>query len=531
MVPVKKVVFLFLMICSSTQLSALFTWGSPVTLSASTMDNSTDPQVTVDTNGNATAAWVENGSVKASHLPINGTWGTPVVLSGSGASSPQLVCDGSGNVTAVWLSSNGTVTVSTLPLNGSWSASSAVSASGASTPAIAVNASGNLAVVWERSGYIESSTKLLGGLLSLVSTISAANSSNPDVAVGANGRVVTVWQTILNTGEATVESAIQSVIGGVWGSVVNILPAASSFSMNYPAVSVDPSGNADVIWYRYSVTNGVYSNVYVYSANLPSGSSSWSSPIQISDTGIGNPAGLFINMNTDGSGNKIATWSISYDGQSFVIESSYKAQGGAWSSFFAVTDQNLYAFQGGMSTDTLGNSVTAYMSFNGSSTDIVAAEASTAQIIGTPFWGNYTTLSSAGTNNGYPLIGTNYNSTSGTTYATAVWVNANGANTVIQAATASKTPVGPPSNVMVTQTVDNYGVFTDTYNTITWSASTDPSAVEYAFYRNGILIEQIPLTTLQFVDHNTTDNGSITYGVASIDANLFVSQIVSVEAP
>jgi hypothetical protein len=84
---------------------------------------------------------------------------------------------------------------------------------------------------------------------------------------------------------------------------------------------------------------------------------------------------------------------------------------------------------------------------------------------------------------------------------------------------------------MVTQTVNNYGVFSDTYNTITWSASTDPNAAEYAFYRNGILIEQVPLNTLQFVDHNTTDNGSITYGVGTVDGNLFVSQIETVSAP
>src|SRR5207244_461407 len=123
------------------------------------------------------------------------------------------------------------------------------------------------------------------GLWSLVSVISPANSDNPHVHVGDGGTVVAVWHTILGTGASTVESARQATIGGSWSSYVNILPAASAFSMNYPKVAVDPSGNADVVWYRYLVTGGIMNNVFVYASSLPASSSSWSFPVQISSTG------------------------------------------------------------------------------------------------------------------------------------------------------------------------------------------------------------------------------------------------------
>jgi len=529
MVSVKKMIFLFFMIGSFTQVMAQLTWSSPVTLSSSTMDNSSDPQIVVDPNGNATAAWVENGFVNASFQPANGSWGTPFILSNSGASSPALGRDANGNVTAVWVEAGGSVNSSTLPLNSTWSSVMVLSAAGASSPSIAVNASGNMAAVWERSGFIEASSKLFGGAWSLVSLISPVNSDHPDVAIGNNGRVVAVWHTVLVTGAHTVESAAQ-IVGGVWGSAVNMLPAPSAFSMNYPKVSVDVNGNTDAVWYRYLVTNGNYSNVFVYSASLPSNSSSWSFPIQISDTGIGNPAKLSNSIATDGTGNKLAIWSLSFDGSSFTIESALKPPGGAWSSFTILENPNIYSFQGSLSSDPLGNGVAAFMFFDGTSVDIQSAETSTAGITGAPFWTAFITLST-GSDNGYPLIGANFNANTQTAYATAVWLSSNGTNTTVQAATAFKNPIAPPTNLTVAQNSNNFGVFTEYYNTVSWVASPAPNVSEYAIYRNGTLFAQVSSSTFQIVDHNAIQNGSVTYGIAAVDQDAFLSQIVNIQFP
>jgi len=491
------------------------------------MDDSSQPQVVVDSNGNSTAIWVENGVVRASFLPLNGTWSTPAVLSGSGASSLRLGVDGSGDVTAVWLSSNGTVQSATLPLNGSWSAATAISASGSETPSLAVNASGTVAIVWANNGFIQTRTKILG-ILSLVSTISPSNSSNPDVAISTNGKVVAVWRTLLGSGADMIQSATQT--NGTWASAVNVIPFQSAYNHNNPAISIDANGNADVLWFRYLVTNGVYSNLFLYSAYLPSTSTSWSQPIQISDTGAVNPSSLFLDIRADSFGNKIAIWSISLDGGTFIVESSFKTPGGAWGPFSILQDSNLYSLSGGLDCDALGNAVSVNMVFDGSSVKIQAAEASTWELVAQLFWGSQRILSS-NPNNGFPVVAANFEAASKTSFVTALWLTSNGTNTILQAATASKQSISPPSNLMVTQSVQNYGVFQDYYNTITWSASPSPNVFEYVVYRNGVLISQVNSSTFQFVDHHAVQNGSVTYSVAAVDGNLFPSQIINVNFP
>jgi hypothetical protein len=524
-----KWILLFFMMSAFTQVKAQLTWSSPITISASTMDNSSDPHVVVDPNGNSTAAWLENGFVYASVQPVNGTWGTPVALSATGASSPRLGCDSSGNVTAIWLDSTGTVTLSTLPFNGTWSAATSISSSGAATPALAVNGAGTMVAVWERSGFIESVSKAAGGSLSLVSTLSAASSSNPSVSIGTNGTAVAVWQTILGTGAATVESATQTA--GTWGSAVNILPAASAYSHNFPVVSVDAEGNADVIWFRYLNNNGVYSNLFVYAASLPSTSSSWSFPTQISDTGIGNPEALFIHISTDSSGDKMGVWSISYDGQSYLVESVLKPQSGTWTPFsFLASTPNIYTFQGDLAIDSIGNSTAVTMFFDGTSVNIQSAEASPSIIAGRPVWSSLATIST-GTDNGFPVVGSNFNSSLQVAYATALWLTSNGTNTTVQASTGTKSPIASPSNLSVTQSLDNFGVFQDYYNTLSWTASPSGNVILYAIYRNGLLIQEVPPNVVQYIDHNAVQNGSVTYSVAAVDENLFLSQIISVTFP
>src|SRR5579872_6236809 len=122
----KKLIALVFLIGFFTQITASnLSWSAPSTLSSS-MVNASDPQVIVDSNGNATAAWVQNGHIQAAFQPVNGSWGSASSISNSGASSPRLGVDSSGNVTAVWVA-NGIIQVSTRPLNGSWGFASSIS--------------------------------------------------------------------------------------------------------------------------------------------------------------------------------------------------------------------------------------------------------------------------------------------------------------------------------------------------------------------------------------------------------------------
>jgi len=529
MVSVKKMFILFFMTCFFSQVMANdMTWSSPTTLSVSTMDDSSDPQIVMDSNGNVTAAWVENGFVYADVQPVSGSWsGTPSTLSNSGASSPRLGVDGSGNVTAIWLETDGTLYSSTLPLSGSWSTATAVSAAGATEPFLAVDSTGNAVAVWVRSGYVESSTILFGGSWSLVSMLSAIDSDHPHVSIGENGRVVAVWHTVSGGGSDIVYSAVQT-IGGAWASAVNILPTASAYSQNYPKVSVSPDGNADAIWFRYLVTGGKVNNVFVYTASLPSGSTTWSFPSQISDTGTRHPLDLSAAIISDDSGNKVAVWSMSYNDSDFNIESATKPPGGVWSQVVRLADTNLYALRADLAVNELDGAVAAYMLFDGSDVLIQTSESPTASITLMPFWSTSIPVST-GANNGYPRICTAYDGTD--VYAAAVWLTSDGTNTTIQSATGSRTPLSPPTDVMISQNSTDFGVFTDYYNTISWTASTSPSVSAYVIYRDGNLFTTVNFDVSSVEDHNEISMGAVTYSVVAIDGELSQSAPAMISYP
>ena len=91
-------------------------WSTPVDLSA-TGASATAPQVTVDSNGLATAVWLRNNGtndiVQSSTSLSGAAWSTPVDLSATGQSAigVSVTVDKNGLARAVWTRSNGTNTI------------------------------------------------------------------------------------------------------------------------------------------------------------------------------------------------------------------------------------------------------------------------------------------------------------------------------------------------------------------------------------------------------------------------------------
>jgi len=81
--------------------------------------------------------------------------------------------------------------------------------------------------------------------------------------------------------------------------------------------------------------------------------------------------------------------------------------------------------------------------------------------------------------------------------------------------------------------VNTFVVFNEYYNTLSWTASTDPNVVGYVIYRNGTVIFNLNASTTQFIDHNAPQAGTVTgtYGVAARDSQNVQSQIVTVNLP
>lgn len=516
-----------LLVC--VQMNADISWTSPTTLSTTGIDAS-DPRVVIDAAGNATAVWIEGGLVQYSVAPAGMAWGAAATITGSGTgnSSPRIGVDGSGNVTAIWLDSNSAVNVSLLS-GGTWTTNALpISGNGVSEPKLAVDATGNAVAVWVSGGFIQAAIKLAAGSWGVPSTIINVNVSNhPDVAIGSNGTVCAVWHTVVS-GQDQIQASTQ-LIGGAWGAPKVVV--AATFNHDYPKVAVDSNGNATVIWYRYILSNSQYTNLFVVYSLLPLNGSNWSIAQPLTQVAASrNPADLSACIGYDTNRNTIALWTTSYDGETFNVESAVRQVGGTFTTLNAIVLNNAYAFNTDLSVNNaLGNALAAFMFFDGMDATIQFAEsnvASAPNIINN--WSTPTGISS-GMNNGYPRVS---QTTSGNSInAAAVWINNDGMNNLINAVTGTGTSVLPVSSVNVVQNTNDFGVFKDYYNTITWTGSSDPDATAYSIFRNGVFVGLIDTTSTTFVDHNQLQNGPVTYGVGTVDSMNRQSVIITQSFP
>jgi hypothetical protein len=525
MVDMKNILYLFLALCSfSGTVYSDLTWTTPVAISTA-LTNASDPHTVIDASGNATAVWVESNVIKASYFPAGGSWGAPVSLSNvsNTSSSPKLAIDSSGNVTALWLEN--TLIESATLSGGVWSAETApISSSGASSPAIAVDASGNAVAVWVRSAFIESSTRK-SGIWSSVAVLSATNSSSPSVAISSFGTAIAGWHTLVSGSDSIVTDTL-TVSTNTWAASKNVFVVAPAFNHNFPKVAMDPFGTAYVAWFRYNlVDSDAFENVQLLASVLNQTATTWSLA-QIVDTGPGirNPADLTIKLKVDGSGDVVLAWNNSLDGDNFQIGVAQKTFGSTAFQSPGLLNISTYC----LALDVFIAAETAlltYMVWDGVSTLSIVSQESDINNPINQSW-TFTNTVSTGSDNGFPSCSM---STTGSTFnSAAVWLNFNGTNTVINASTGTEAVTAPPTSVSATQSSTNFGVYTDFFNTITWSASSAPNVVMYNLFRNGVYFASTAdASTFSFIDHNQINGGAVTYGVAAFTNDNRQSDIIT----
>lgn len=523
----KKLLALFLA-CLAMQApiySNNVTWDSaPTTLSGSSI-NASDAQIDIDANGNAVAAWIENSLVKSSSKPVSGSWSSTSTLSIATASSVRLVSDSNGNATAIWVE-NGVIKAATKTLSGSWTSSVALSSTGASQPTLCVDGAGNAVAAWVRSGDVETSTKLFGMSWSTKVTINSTGAANPVVAVGGTGsgtRAVVVWQG--TSGTNNVVYAATRLIPGTWSSAVAI--SESTHQAVKPFVAVDANANAQAIWYAYDLIGSRYTNVVVKTSTRSGVTGTWNSVTSLSSPGIRNPETLNAQIAFDSIGNAIALWNTSFDDETYTLQSAVNPVNGEWSETIDLVNSNLYANAGDLAVTSFGDVLGLYLFYNGNALQIQSIESDINGYLNN-FWSVPITISN-GADNGFPKVAASINGN--VIKAAAIWLHYNGAYNSAVASTGSKTLVLPPSNLQVAQSTNNFGVFSEYYNTLTWTASTDTNVVGYLVFRNGDFLAKVEADVLQYVDNNRVVNGAVTYSVTAIDSQDTQSRTVSVNFP
>lgn len=522
----KRFIFLILALCTFSRLSyGDISWTSPIAISTALADTS-DPQVVIDSNGNVTAVWVENGMIQVCYKTSGGSWSVPATLSTlfATASNPKLGIDSSGNVTALWIEN--TQIKSAQLIGGLWSVGILISSTGALDPSLAVDANGNAVAVWVRNGFIESSTRKLG-LWSLFSTRSAANSNNPHVAISSFGTAIAAWHSVV-AGADVIVTDILTISTNTWAPTKNVFNGTAAVLHNYPIVAIDANGNANVAWFRYNILNGkAFQNVQVIVSSLATGAAAWSIPAILSNSGIRNPADLTIKLAFDASGNALAVWTNSYDGEIFSVESAQKLFGATWPPLLSVHIPTLYSFGIDLSV-AAGNGLMTNMAWDGTSSMLIQSQTTDTTNPILQAW-TIPSLVSTGNSNAYPKCAITL---AGNTFKTAaVWIHFDGSNNVIHASTGTYSGIASPSNVQVVQSEIDFGVYIDYINRITWDPSPDPNIIQYNIYRNGIFINATGPGILEFFDHNGVQGETVIYGVAAITSNYQQSTTVSVSFP
>jgi hypothetical protein len=235
------------------------------TLSASGQ-NATQPQVAVDSNGNAVVVWARydgaNFRIEVERRTSSGGLSLVRSLSAAGqdAFHPQLAMDPDGNAVVVWERADGMndrIQARRRTSSGGLSAVQTLSASGqdAIHPQVAVDGDGNAVVVWARfdgSAFrIEARRRAAGGGLSAVQILSAVG-HEPQLAMDRDGNAVVVWSVIYDGLNSRIQARRRTPSGSL--SAVLTLSAAGLDSID-PQVGVDSDGKPVVVWRRFDGTN------------------------------------------------------------------------------------------------------------------------------------------------------------------------------------------------------------------------------------------------------------------------------------
>jgi hypothetical protein len=314
--PVALALTVLVFLLSVAGAEAASTWLAPNKLSGAGQ-NGEKPQVSVDAQGDALAAWERLGAFEASTRPAGGvSWQPAVTVSGNKeqASYPQVAIDSHGDGFAVWLGLEGgeySIEASTrVGLGDSWQTPVTLRKLGAMIvmeprPDLAVDAQGDAVAVWQRASgakvIVESSSLLGGGSWQTSETLSEEGEGlHPaEVGIDAAGAATAVWE---EKSASVLIDAAGKVLGGKWqpGTAIS-MPGANA---NEPRVAVNARGEAVALWERFGGEEEL-----IEAAFEPSVGASWAGSVALTkpEASKGEPAGQQVAI--DGQGDAVATWS------------------------------------------------------------------------------------------------------------------------------------------------------------------------------------------------------------------------------
>ena len=327
---------LVLTVCALSAPAAGAEWLPPVDISEAS-EQTGNPHVVLDSEGNATAVWDGwNGVdtvVESAYRPAGESWGAPedlsepelegeIVPGAHDAQSPQIAVDRNNNVTVVWERYAGAkllVQSVDRPAGGSWTSPAdigEVALAAAPEPWIAVDWEGRATVVWKDAGVIESAFRPFAGSWEAPVPLSPDESFTPQAAMDARGDTTVAWMHF-DGSNYVVESAYRPE-GAEWEAPT--LVSQPGEAGGNPHVALDAAGDSLVAWRGEDE-----GKEFVRAAYRPAGGS-WAPAGDVSTEGEAVEA---VRAAVDPNGNAIVAWAGNGSEASHeVVRAAYKPTGG-----------------------------------------------------------------------------------------------------------------------------------------------------------------------------------------------------------
>jgi hypothetical protein len=325
-------------ILASTRSGLGGAWAKPVTLETLGMSviDDAQPRLSVDGKGDAIVVWEHvkgpESFVESSSRPSGApTWGPSQIVAEDAESlhNPEVGLDSAGNATAVWEAKGASVRIDAAvkPAGGSWGAGVPLSESGgnANVPRLAVAGNGDAIAIWERFGeeggnmaeIIEASTRRAGAAFSHAAKVTKIQPTRGEVAgqhvaLDEQGDAVVTWSETNTKNQDLIEASAGKIATDTWGAPV-VLSGLGGDVEEEPQVTVSPGGAAVVAWERTDGTNNI-----VEAATGLAATGVWQAALPLSVKGEDADEQ---QLAVDARGDVMAVWRR-FDGSFFLTEAA-----------------------------------------------------------------------------------------------------------------------------------------------------------------------------------------------------------------
>jgi hypothetical protein len=356
-------------------------WGIAAPIETDTAGSSGEPQVAFDAQGNAIAVWVHEVAAQvrfniwASRYTSANGWSTAAQIEATSpmeeSDQPSLAIDKNGNALVVWVRADTLDPASRIWWNsctagGNWGTAAPLPASATTavdSPVVAFDPNGTAILLWDQfsaptgGGYANIlsdrySASSGWGVVTPVTTTTQVGVTNfgPHLAIDAGGNAMTAWMnTVAPSTQTQLMSSRYSAASGAWAPAVTITSQPAALT---PSIVLDASGNALAVWEQPANESSVWSS------RSPAGGV-WEAPREL---GLNNGlAATQPQLAIDKNGNALAVWAQQLPTNDAYVYASRYLPATGWGSAVNIGSFAIIVTQPQVAIDANGNGVAVWL--------------------------------------------------------------------------------------------------------------------------------------------------------------------------